>query len=266
MARRTVSAEPAAGLGGGRLGAHDRRGRGLRRPLDRRPRRAARPQARCPARRLAGRFRGTGVAARPERGRASALAGPRPRGAEGRRGPAADGPGSGHSDPRNAAGCSRPSWNGACPAWPADLQALVDDPSLRGLALRSLAAYDDPATPEVILRAYGECSLAEREDAIATLAARPAWAKALLEALGRGQIPRRDVSVSIARQLQAIRRSSPERAAREGLGQNSADFESQGRSSGQVQNAARLGLAAAGRPRSRAGCFQPHLPGVPPAL
>ena len=49
-----------------------------------------------------------------------------------------------------------------------------------------------------------EYSAAEREDAIATLAARPAWAKALLEALGRGQIPRRDVSVSIARQLQAF--------------------------------------------------------------
>ena len=40
-------------------------------------------------------------------------------------------------------------------ASPADLQALVRDPSLRGLALRSLAAYDDPATPEVILRHYG---------------------------------------------------------------------------------------------------------------
>ena len=72
------------------------------------------------------------------------------------------------------------------------------------MVLRSLAAYDNPATPEIILRHYGEYSLIEREDAIATLAARPAWAKALLEALGRGQISRRDVSVSIARQLQAF--------------------------------------------------------------
>ena len=86
----------------------------------------------------------------------------------------------------------------------ADLQALTGDQALRGLALRSLAAYDDPATPETILRRYNEYSPAEREDAIATLAARPAWAKALVGALGRGVIPRRDVSVSIARQLQAF--------------------------------------------------------------
>jgi putative membrane-bound dehydrogenase-like protein len=90
------------------------------------------------------------------------------------------------------------------PKLASDLQALAGDKALRGLALRSLAAYDDPATPEIILRHFGDYSPAEREDAIATLAARPAWALALLEALGRGQIRRRDVSVSIARQLQAF--------------------------------------------------------------
>jgi putative heme-binding domain-containing protein len=90
------------------------------------------------------------------------------------------------------------------PGLAGDLQALTADPSLRGLALRSLAAYDDPATPEVILRRYKEYSAAERDDAIATLAARPVWARALLEALGRGQVKRPDVSVSIARQLQAF--------------------------------------------------------------
>jgi putative heme-binding domain-containing protein len=85
-----------------------------------------------------------------------------------------------------------------------DLQSLTADKALRGLVLRSLAAYDDPATPETILRRYGEYSPAERDDAIATLAARPAWALAMLEAIGRGQIRRRDVTVSIARQLQAL--------------------------------------------------------------
>ena len=38
----------------------------------------------------------------------------------------------------------------------ADLQALLGEQALRGLALRSLAAYDDPATPETILRRYRE--------------------------------------------------------------------------------------------------------------
>src|SRR5262249_39495322 len=85
-----------------------------------------------------------------------------------------------------------------------DLQSLTGDQTLRGLALRLLAAYDDPATPETVLRYYTDYSPEEREDAIATLAARPAWAKALLGAMARGVIPRRDMSVSIARQLQAF--------------------------------------------------------------
>jgi putative membrane-bound dehydrogenase-like protein len=85
-----------------------------------------------------------------------------------------------------------------------DLYALLPDPALRGQALRALAAYDDPATPEAILARYRDYSPAERDDAIATLAARPGWAGALLEALQRGQISRREVSVSIARQLQAF--------------------------------------------------------------
>ena len=82
--------------------------------------------------------------------------------------------------------------------------------------------------PRSILRRYSDYSPAERDDAIATLAARPAWAQALLEALGRGQIPRRDVSVSIARQLLAFGDPAVERPAREGLGHGPADLESQG--------------------------------------
>ena len=110
----------------------------------------------------------------------------------------------GHTAGYSAAVRYRPWSNGACPASPRTFTALLDDRALRGLVLRSLAAYDDPATPEIILRHYGEFSESERDDAIATLAARPAWAQALLESIGRGQIPAADVSVSIARQLQAF--------------------------------------------------------------
>ena len=84
------------------------------------------------------------------------------------------------------------------------LRALLDEPTLRGPALRSLAAYDDPEVPAAILRHYGALTPAEREDAVATLAARPAWALALLDAIGTGAIPRRDVSVTVARQLSAL--------------------------------------------------------------
>jgi putative membrane-bound dehydrogenase-like protein len=85
-----------------------------------------------------------------------------------------------------------------------DLPALVGDPALGRQALRALAAYDNPATPEIVLARYRQYSAAERDDAIATLAARPAWALALLGALKRGQISRRDLNVSVARQLQAF--------------------------------------------------------------
>jgi putative membrane-bound dehydrogenase-like protein len=85
-----------------------------------------------------------------------------------------------------------------------ELHGLVDDPTLRGPVLRALAAYDDPATPEIVLNHYPRYTESERGDAIATLAARPGWALVLLEAIERGRIPRRDLSVSIARQLLAF--------------------------------------------------------------
>jgi putative membrane-bound dehydrogenase-like protein len=85
-----------------------------------------------------------------------------------------------------------------------DLQSLLGDANLRGLAILALAAYEDRATAGLILSRYGEFSASERDAAVATLAARPASALILVEALRTGKIPRRDVSVSIARQLQAF--------------------------------------------------------------
>jgi putative membrane-bound dehydrogenase-like protein len=90
------------------------------------------------------------------------------------------------------------------PGLAADLHALLDDPEIRGQAVRALAAYNDPATPEIVVRRYPSFSQSERDDAIATLASRPAWALDLLEAIARGQVPRRDVNASVARQLLAF--------------------------------------------------------------
>ncbi|MGO9470519.1 MAG: PVC-type heme-binding CxxCH protein [Isosphaeraceae bacterium] len=90
------------------------------------------------------------------------------------------------------------------PGLAADLPHLLDEPELRGQAVRALAAYNDPATPEIVLRRYPSFSQSEHDDAIATLASRPAWALALLEAISRGQVSRRDVNASVARQLLAF--------------------------------------------------------------
>ncbi|MDG3007894.1 PVC-type heme-binding CxxCH protein [Paludisphaera mucosa] len=85
-----------------------------------------------------------------------------------------------------------------------DLPGLLDDDALRARALRAMAAFADPDVPRVVLDRYSKLTPAEREDAVATLAARPAWALALLDAVERGVVPRRDVSVTIARQIQAL--------------------------------------------------------------
>jgi putative membrane-bound dehydrogenase-like protein len=90
------------------------------------------------------------------------------------------------------------------PALAHDLHGLLDDAPLCALALRGLAAYDDPATPEIVLGRFASFSGSERDDAIATLASRPTWAIALLEGMKRGQVARRDVNASIARQLMAF--------------------------------------------------------------
>jgi putative membrane-bound dehydrogenase-like protein len=87
---------------------------------------------------------------------------------------------------------------------PRELYDLLEDPALRGQAVRGLAAYNDPGTAQALLGRYPKLSESEREDAIATLAARPAWALALLDAVAARQIDRRDLDPTVARQILAL--------------------------------------------------------------
>src|SRR5262249_26461821 len=84
------------------------------------------------------------------------------------------------------------------------LQALVSDPALRGPAIRGLAAFDDPKTPEVILAAYPNLTPAEKKDAVATLASRATYAKALMAAVGAKKVPVADISGETVRQLRNL--------------------------------------------------------------
>jgi putative heme-binding domain-containing protein len=84
------------------------------------------------------------------------------------------------------------------------LADLLADKAMAGAALRALAAYADDSTPPVILSRYGKFTAAEKADAVATLAARPAWALALLEAVEKGSVPPADLSVVTVRQLSAF--------------------------------------------------------------
>jgi putative membrane-bound dehydrogenase-like protein len=85
------------------------------------------------------------------------------------------------------------------------LQKLVGEPAMRARALQGLAVYDDPQTPAVILRAYSHLDAADKHDAVETLASRPAYAIALLDAVENHQIPAADISVFTARQLRQFK-------------------------------------------------------------
>ena len=70
------------------------------------------------------------------------------------------------------------------------LLGLLKDPDLRGAAIRGLAAYNDPKTPEAILTVFSSFDGAEKRDALNTLASRVAFAKPMLSAVSEGKIPR----------------------------------------------------------------------------
>src|SRR5690606_11207777 len=61
------------------------------------------------------------------------------------------------------------------------LHALLDDPEVASAALKSLAIFNDPQTPSLILKRYASFSPETRQDAVSTLASRPAYAMKLLE-------------------------------------------------------------------------------------
>jgi putative membrane-bound dehydrogenase-like protein len=81
------------------------------------------------------------------------------------------------------------------------LRGLLADRELRGAAVRGLAAFADDGTPGLLLRHYQSFTDAEKADAVQTLASRPGYALALLDAVEKGQVPRRDVSAFTVRQL-----------------------------------------------------------------
>jgi putative membrane-bound dehydrogenase-like protein len=86
------------------------------------------------------------------------------------------------------------------------LYQLIGDKALRGLALRTLAAYSADATPKVILNHYSSFTDEEKADAIHTLASRPIFARALLDAVEHGVVPRRDISAFNVRQMMSLQK------------------------------------------------------------
>jgi putative membrane-bound dehydrogenase-like protein len=88
---------------------------------------------------------------------------------------------------------------------PPMLQALLKDADLRGPALRALAGYNDPKTPEAILAVYSTLDGAQKRDALSTLVSRPAFAKPLLVAVGENKLSKKDLTADVIRQLRNLK-------------------------------------------------------------
>ena len=101
----------------------------------------------------------------------------------------------------------------------AALQTLIDNraPDLRSIcekaldtrflnpvAARGLATIDDPAIGAVLVKAYPKFHPTERGQLIAALVSRPAYVRALLEAVAADRIPRADISAFHARQIRSF--------------------------------------------------------------
>ena len=95
------------------------------------------------------------------------------------------------------------------------LQRLAKDGAIRGAVIRALAAFGDQATPKVILDQYSELTPSEKNDAVATLCSRPAYALAMLDAMEAGRVARADLSSVMIRQLQRLGNNDVNRRLRE---------------------------------------------------
>jgi len=81
---------------------------------------------------------------------------------------------------------------------------LTADPKLSGPAIRALAGYDDPRTPEILLQVFPKLTDTDRQDALSTLAVRVEYALPLIAALKAGVVPRQSVTAFTFRQLEAL--------------------------------------------------------------
>jgi putative heme-binding domain-containing protein len=99
------------------------------------------------------------------------------------------------------------------------LQELLNDPAVRGAAIRALAAYPDPQTPRLVLAAYPQLTSDEQQDAVQTLASRADFALALLDAVAKKTVPPSDISALTARQLMALKQETVARRLKEVWGE-----------------------------------------------
>jgi putative heme-binding domain-containing protein len=80
-------------------------------------------------------------------------------------------------------------------------EQLLGERYVNAVAIRGLAQEDDAALGTKIVGAYRSFTLGDRPQVITALVSRPAWARALLDAIAAGKIPRTDIAAFHARQI-----------------------------------------------------------------
>jgi putative heme-binding domain-containing protein len=95
---------------------------------------------------------------------------------------------------------------------PSLLQPLLGNAELRGQAIRSLASYDDPKTPDAILGVYASLNDAEKRDALNALASRAVYAKSLMDAISDGRVAKNALTADLIRQLRNLKSDGINRA------------------------------------------------------
>ena len=115
---------------------------------------------------------------------------------------------------------------------PTLLLQLLADSVLQSAALRGLASYDEPKTPDSILAIYGSLGGTAKRDALNTLASRAAYAQRLLAAIDAGKVPRADLTADLVQQLRNLKNPEVDAlltkvwgVARDSVGDKLADIE-----------------------------------------
>src|SRR5205085_2263409 len=80
-------------------------------------------------------------------------------------------------------------------------EQLLGERYLNAVAIHGLAEESDPALGAKIVGAYKSFTLGDRPQVITALVSRPAWARALLDAVAAGKVSRNDIAAFHARQI-----------------------------------------------------------------
>jgi putative heme-binding domain-containing protein len=85
------------------------------------------------------------------------------------------------------------------------LLKLASDSATRVAAVRGLAGFDAPGTPETLLKLFSGIPPVEQREVLNALASRPSYARPLLEAVRSGIVPKTALTADLVRQLRSLK-------------------------------------------------------------